>query len=68
MIVVEPAPPHVDMCQVGLLHDPQQRSCFMDQLMPKSMSVAKQSQIDIALAKMIATDFQPFSIVEDSGF
>ncbi|XP_055786983.1 zinc finger BED domain-containing protein 4-like [Salvelinus fontinalis] len=40
----------------------------MDQFMPKSMSVAKQGQIDIALAKMIATDFQPFSIVEDRGF
>jgi hypothetical protein len=32
------------------------------------MSVAKQDQIDIALAKMIATDFQPFSIVEHRGF
>lgn len=36
--------------------------------MQKSMSVAKQGQIDIALAKMFATDFQPFSIVEDRGF
>jgi hypothetical protein len=36
----------------------------MDQFIPKSMSVAKQGQIDTALAKMIATDFQPFSIVE----
>jgi hypothetical protein len=39
----------------------------MDQFMPKSMSAAKQGQTDIALAKMIATDFQPFSI-EDRGF
>ena len=36
----------------------------MDQCMPKSRSVAKQGQIDIVLAKMIATDFQPFLIVE----
>ena len=37
----------------------------MDQFMQKFMSVAKQGQIYIALAKMIATDFQPFSVVED---
>ena len=35
--------------------------------MPNSMSVEKQGQIDIALTKMIANDFQPFSIVEDRG-
>jgi hypothetical protein len=40
----------------------------MDQFMPKSVSVPKQGQIDIALGKMIATDFQIFSIVEDRGF
>jgi hypothetical protein len=40
----------------------------MEQIMPKSMSVAKQGQIDIALAKIIATDFQTFSIMEDRGF
>ena len=40
----------------------------MDQFMPKSMSVAKQPQIDIALAKMTATDVQPFPVVEDRGF
>lgn len=44
------------------------QSSTMDQFMQKSMSVAKQGQIDIALAKMFATDFQPFSIVEDRGF
>lgn len=44
------------------------QSSIMDQFMQKSMSVAKQGQIDIALAKMFATDFQPFSIVEDRGF
>ena len=55
--------PHVGMyplSQVGLLRDPQSS---MDQFIPKSIS--KQGQIDIALAKMIATDFQAFSIVED---
>ena len=36
--------------------------------MPKSISVAKQGQMYIALAKMIATNFQPFSIVEYRGF
>ena len=36
----------------------------IDQFMPKSMSVAKQGQIDIALAEIIATNFEPFSIVD----
>ena len=71
VIVVEPAPPHLEknpLTQIGLLRDPQQRQSSMDQFMPKSMFVVKQGQIDIALAKMIATDFQPFSIMEDRGF
>lgn len=42
------------------------QSSIKDQFMQKSMSVAKQGQIDIALAKMFATDFQPFSIVEEN--
>lgn len=32
------------------------------------MTPAKQHSIDEELANMIATDFQPFSIVEDKGF
>ncbi|CAB4063499.1 unnamed protein product [Lepeophtheirus salmonis] len=33
-----------------------------------SLSPARQRKIDEELAKMIATDFQPFSVVEDKGF
>lgn len=36
--------------------------------LPKTMTPAKQNTIDEALAKMIAKDFQPFSVVEDEGF
>lgn len=32
------------------------------------MTPAKQNTVDEELAKMIAEDFQPFSIVEDRGF
>lgn len=34
----------------------------------KQMTPAKQISVDEELAKMIASDFQPFSIVEDKGF
>ena len=35
---------------------------------PKQMTPAKKISADEELAKMIAMDFQPFSIVEDKGF
>lgn len=40
----------------------------ISQFIPKVMTPSKQHSIDEELAKMIATDFQPFSIVEDRGF
>lgn len=40
----------------------------ISQFIPKQMTPAKQHSIDEELANMIATDFQPFSIVEDKGF
>lgn len=40
----------------------------ISQFIPKVMTPSKQQSIDEELAKMIATDFQPFSIVEDRGF
>ena len=39
----------------------------MGQFLQKAMTPAKQGSIE-KLAKMIAQDFQPFSIVEDKGF
>ena len=63
MIVEEPAPPHggdVSTQSSRPTPRPTATQSSMDQFMPMSMSVAKQGQIDIALAKMIATDFQPF--------
>lgn len=40
----------------------------MSQFLQKTMTPAKQKTVDEELAKMIAEDFQPFSIVEDRGF
>ncbi|XP_023201057.1 zinc finger BED domain-containing protein 1-like [Xiphophorus maculatus] len=40
----------------------------MKQFLQKSLTPARQSAIDEELAKMVAHDFQPFSIVEDVGF
>lgn len=40
----------------------------MSQFLQKAVTPAKQDSIDEKLAKMIAQDFQPFSIVEDKGF
>lgn len=40
----------------------------ISQYMPKAMTPARQNTVDEELAKMIASDFQPFSIVEDKGF
>ena len=40
----------------------------MKQYLQKSVSPAKQNSIDEELAKMIALDFQPFSVVDDKGF
>ncbi|KAK7881406.1 hypothetical protein WMY93_029815 [Mugilogobius chulae] len=40
----------------------------MRQFLPKPMTTAKQTTTDEELAKMIALDFQPFSIVDDRGF
>ncbi|KAG2455213.1 RBM5 protein, partial [Polypterus senegalus] len=37
-------------------------------LLPPVLTPLRQEKIDEELAKMIATDFQPFSIVEDTGF
>ncbi|XP_041722424.2 zinc finger BED domain-containing protein 4-like [Coregonus clupeaformis] len=39
----------------------------ISQFLPKLMTPAKQHSIDDELAKMVASDFQPFSIVEDKG-
>ena len=36
--------------------------------MYKAITPAQQNRLDEELAKMIANDFQPFSIVEDKGF
>ncbi|XP_040582127.1 zinc finger BED domain-containing protein 4-like [Lepeophtheirus salmonis] len=40
----------------------------MEQFLDKTSTSAKQKKIDEELVKMIATDFQPFSIVDDKGF
>lgn len=40
----------------------------MKQFLLKSLTPATQKSIDEELAKMVAMDFQPFSIVEDKGF
>ncbi|XP_051778436.1 E3 SUMO-protein ligase ZBED1-like [Erpetoichthys calabaricus] len=40
----------------------------MRQFVQKAITPVKQNTIDEELAKMIAHDFQPFSIVEDKGF
>ncbi|XP_051241559.1 E3 SUMO-protein ligase ZBED1-like [Dicentrarchus labrax] len=40
----------------------------MSQFLQKAITPAKQNSVDEELAKMIARDFQPFSIVEDKGF
>lgn len=40
----------------------------MRQFLQKSLTPARQNAIDEELAKMVASDFQPFSIVEDAGF
>lgn len=40
----------------------------ISQYMPKAMTPARQNPVDEELAKMIASDFQPFSIVENKGF
>ncbi|KAM4592402.1 E3 SUMO-protein ligase ZBED1-like [Odontesthes bonariensis] len=40
----------------------------MRQFLQKSLTPARQNTIDEELAKMVAQDFQPFSIVEDVGF
>ena len=44
------------MVKLGLLRDPQIFQSSMDQFMVKSMSVAKEGQIDIVMAKMISTN------------
>lgn len=40
----------------------------ISQYMSKAMTPAKQNTVDEELAKMITSDLQPFSIVEDKGF
>ncbi|KAK3888619.1 hypothetical protein Pcinc_007344 [Petrolisthes cinctipes] len=40
----------------------------MLKFLPKGMTPLRQNMIDEELAKMIAKDFQPFSVVEDKGF
>lgn len=40
----------------------------MSQFLQKSLTPARQNTIDEELAKMVARDFQPFSIVDDKGF
>lgn len=40
----------------------------LSQFMPKAMTPARQNTVDEELAKMIASDFQPLSVVEDKGF
>ena len=40
----------------------------MRQFLQKSVFTARQNSIDEELAKMIALDFQPFSVVDDKGF
>ena len=40
----------------------------MKQFLQKSVFPARQNSIDEELAKMIALDFQPFSVVNDKGF
>jgi len=40
----------------------------MSQFLLKSMTPSRQKTIDEELAKMIACDFQPFSVVDDKGF
>lgn len=40
----------------------------MSQFLQKSMTPARQKPIDEELAEMIASDFQPFSVVDDRGF
>ncbi len=40
----------------------------MSQFMQKTMTPARQNTVDEELASMTARDFQPFSIVDDTGF
>ncbi|KAK1895522.1 Zinc finger BED domain containing protein 4 [Dissostichus eleginoides] len=40
----------------------------MGRFIKRPIQPLQQSKVDQALVKMIATDFQPFSIVEDRGF
>uniref|UniRef100_A0A669DC03 BED-type domain-containing protein n=1 Tax=Oreochromis niloticus TaxID=8128 RepID=A0A669DC03_ORENI len=45
-----------------------QRQSYMGAFVSRPMMPLQQSKVDQALVKMIAQDFQPFSIVDDRGF
>lgn len=47
---------------------PKPAQSSMRQILQKSETPARQNSIDEELAKMIALDFQPFSVVDDKGF
>lgn len=47
---------------------PRPTQSSMSQFLQKAMTPARQNTIDEELAKMVARDFQPFSIVDDKGF
>ena len=49
-------------------HKPTATQSSISQFISKAMTPARQNIVDEELAKMIASDFQPFSIVEDKGF
>lgn len=46
---------------------PKRKQTSISQYLPPVLTPLRQEKIDEELAKMIATDFQPFSIVEDIG-
>lgn len=58
----------VSTLQTSGTPQPTARQSSISQFMPKAMTPARQNAIDEELAKMIARDFQPFSVVEDKGF
>jgi len=47
---------------------PKRKQTSISQYLPPVLTPLRQEKIDEELAKMIATDFQPFSIVEDTEF
>ncbi|CAM4463254.1 unnamed protein product [Leuciscus chuanchicus] len=47
---------------------PKRKQTSISQYLPPVLTPLRQEKIDEELANMIATDFQPFSIVEDTGF